>query len=107
VRDHRAASAKAATSAKTARSPRGRRKHQGKADWLAAGARQVGLGLRRGAKLADPRKLLEGTGKKIRHIKFNRVTDFCKKEWKELSALASHLNELASNPPPRESRKRR
>ena len=59
----------------------------------------MGLGLRRGVELANPHKLLAGTGEKIRHIKFNRVSKFCKKEWKELAALASKLNELANHPP--------
>jgi hypothetical protein len=77
------------------------RKQGGTPEWLASGARQLGLGLRRGARLADPRKIIQGTGKKIRHIKFNRVTDFCKKEWKDLSDLASRINDAANPPRPR------
>lgn len=65
---------------------------------LTAGARQLGLGLRRRAAAVDARKLLQDTGAKIRHIKFNRVTDFCKKEWRELAVLAGKLQELASHP---------
>ena len=94
-------------SAKTrrqAKSPRAN-KHQGTPEWLASGARQLGLGLRRGAKLADPRKLIGETGQKIRHIKFNRMTDYCKKEWKELSALAGKLNKAANPPQPRPSKR--
>jgi len=70
---------------------------------LTAGVRQIGLGLRQGAVAADPRKLIHDTGEKIRQIKFDRVSDFCKKEWHELAALAGKLQELASHPehPPR------
>ncbi len=70
---------------------------------LAAGARQIGVGLRQGAALADPRKLIRGTSQKIRQIEFNRATDFCKKEWHELTTLAGKLREMAHHPeqPPR------
>ena len=67
---------------------------------LTAGARQLGLGLRRGATAANARKLVQGTGEKIRQIEFNRVTDFCKKEWQEFATLAGKLRELAHHPEP-------
>ena len=38
-------------------------------------ARWVNLGFYRGADLSDPDKLLEGTGAKMRHIKFRRLQD--------------------------------
>ncbi|MEX2113935.1 MAG: hypothetical protein WD845_12165 [Pirellulales bacterium] len=52
--------------------------------------------------------MIHGTSEKIRHIKFNRVADFCKKEWQELTALAGKLRELAndSEHPPRRRAKR-
>lgn len=94
-------------SSKPKRRSKSRRSHQPETtpQWLASGARQLGLGLRRGAELANPRKFINGTGEKIRHIKFNHVTDFCKKEWNELSVLASKINKSA-NPPRRRSTKR-
>ncbi len=78
-----------------------KRRKEGKSECVAnltAGARQIGVGLRQGAALADPRKLIRGTSQKIRQIEFNRATDFCKKEWHELTALAGKLRELAQHP---------
>ncbi len=80
-------------------------RQQAARQWVGATARQLGLGVRQGAKLADPRKILAGTGEKIRHIKFNDVSDFCKKEWKELAKLASKIDALANSRPPSEAKR--
>jgi hypothetical protein len=42
---------------------------------IAAYARHVNLGFNRGASLADPQRVLEGTGKLIRHIRMVRESD--------------------------------
>jgi hypothetical protein len=35
----------------------------------------VNLGFVRGSELADPARILEGTGKQMRHIKFRNISD--------------------------------
>jgi hypothetical protein len=42
---------------------------------------------------------------KIRRVRFDKLTDFCKKEMKELVALAGRINELANPPQPARQRK--
>src|SRR6202034_648073 len=42
---------------------------------IATYARHVNLGFNRGASLADPQKILEGTGKSVRHIKIAGESD--------------------------------
>jgi hypothetical protein len=42
---------------------------------------------------------------KIRRVRFDKLTDFCKKEMKELAALAGRINELANPPRPARQRK--
>ena len=44
--------------------------HNGPFAWIKAHANHVSCGFWRGAELPDPSKLLEGTGKKMRHVKF-------------------------------------
>ncbi len=44
---------------------------------------------------------------KLRRVKFDNFTNFCKKEWKELAAIANRLNELAGKPPRRSARKQK
>ena len=42
---------------------------------VATYAHHVNLGFNRGASLADPQKVLQGTGKAVRHIKVARMSD--------------------------------
>jgi len=46
----------------------------------------------RGAKLADPQKLLEGTGKGVRHVKLRSVADVKRPGVKKLIVEAAKLN---------------
>jgi hypothetical protein len=48
--------------------------------------------------LADPRKLLKRTGRKMRDINLNRLKEAGKHELQELMRLASRLNELKRGP---------
>jgi hypothetical protein len=57
--------------------------------------------------LADPRKLFTPSSKKARRRQFDRLRDFCKKELKELAALASKFDALANHPSPGAGRKRK
>ena len=43
--------------------------------YVAAQASYVNLGFYHGASLSDPAGLLEGTGKKLRHVKIREVSD--------------------------------
>ena len=43
--------------------------------YVAAYARHVNLGFYRGAELPDPHRVLKGTGKKMRHIRFDSPED--------------------------------
>jgi hypothetical protein len=51
----------------------------------------------RGAALPDPEKLLEGTGKGVRHVKLRSVADVKKPGVKKLIAEAAKLNK--TDPP--------
>ncbi len=44
---------------------------------------------------------------KLRRVKFDNLANFCKKEWMELAAIATRLNELAGRPPRRSTRKQK
>src|ERR1700690_1273927 len=46
--------------------------------YVAAYARHVNLGFYRGAELPDPHRVLGGTGKKMRHIRFNSSDDLAR-----------------------------
>ncbi len=51
--------------------------------YVAAYSRHVNLGFNRGAELPDPHRVLKGTGKKMRHIRFDssegfKITDICR-----------------------------
>jgi hypothetical protein len=72
--------------------------HHGPFAWIKAHARHVKLGFRRGVELPDPRKLLKGSGTKVRHIKLRKLTDATKKELRELVRLAAELNEIKGSP---------
>jgi hypothetical protein len=56
------------------------------------GKNHVTFGFLRGAALADPQGLLEGTGKSLRHVKLRTVADLKKPELKKLIVEAVKLN---------------
>jgi hypothetical protein len=51
---------------------------------IATYAQHVNLGFDRGTELDDPDKLLEGTGKLIRHVRLNSVTDLKREAVRDL-----------------------
>ncbi len=55
------------------------------------GKNHVTLGFHHGTSLDDPEKLLEGTGKNLRHVKLRTVEDLEKKGLKRLVLAAAHL----------------
>lgn len=77
--------------------------HHGPFAWIKAHARHVNLGFWRGKELPDPRKLLEGTGQKMRHIKLSNLKDATKRELQELVRLAAKLNEIKGSPAGRDA----
>ena len=56
------------------------------------GKEHVRFAFMRGAALPDPEKLLEGTGKGVRHVKLRSVSDVKKPGVKKLVAEAATLN---------------
>ncbi|MEX0677978.1 MAG: DUF1801 domain-containing protein [Pirellulales bacterium] len=72
--------------------------HHGPFAWIKAHAKHVNLGFWRGVELPDPRKLLSGTGHKVRHIKLGSLKDAGKKELQEFVRLAARLNEIKGSP---------
>jgi len=52
----------------------------------------VSFGFARGTSLHDPNKLLEGTGKNLRHVKLRKMEDLRKAGLRELIAEAAKLN---------------
>jgi hypothetical protein len=72
--------------------------HHGPFAWIKAHARHVNLGFWRGVELPDPRKLLKGTGQKMRHIKLKNLKEASKRELQELVRVAARLNELKGSP---------
>jgi len=56
------------------------------------GKEHLSLAFLRGAKLPDPEKLLEGTGKGVRHVKLRSVADVKRPGVKRLIAEAAKLN---------------
>jgi hypothetical protein len=56
------------------------------------GKNHVTFGLLRGTSLPDPAKLLEGTGKNLRHVKLRSVDDLRKPALKKLIQAAARLN---------------
>lgn len=57
-----------------------------------AGKEHVTFAFMRGAALPDPEKLLEGTGKGVRHVKLRTVADVKRPGVKKLIAEAAKLN---------------
>ena len=72
--------------------------HHGPFAWIKAHAKHVNLGFWRGVELPDPRKMLQGTGNRMRHIKLSSLKDAGKKELQELVRVAAKLNEIKGNP---------
>jgi hypothetical protein len=66
-------------------------------DWRKHCAAQLRK-IMRGVELPDPRTLLEGTGRKMRHIKLRRLKDAGLRELHELVRLAAGLNEIRGGP---------
>jgi hypothetical protein len=62
-----------------------------------AGKEHVTFAFMRGAALSDPERVLEGTGKSVRHVKLRSVADVKKPGVKKLVVEAANLNK--KNPP--------
>jgi hypothetical protein len=60
--------------------------------YFSAGKNHVTFGFLRGTCLPDPAKLLEGTGKNLRHVKLHSVDDLRKPALKKLIQAAARLN---------------
>lgn len=60
--------------------------------YFMVGKNHVTLGFLKGTSLKDPEKLLEGTGKNLRHVKVRSVKDLGRKGLVELIRSASRLN---------------
>jgi hypothetical protein len=56
--------------------------------YLAVSSHHVSLGFIKGTSLRDPGRLLEGTGKNLRHVKFRRTEDLSRPGLRELIAEA-------------------
>jgi hypothetical protein len=56
------------------------------------GKNHVTFGFLRGTSLADPEKLLEGTGKNLRHVKLRTVEDLRRPALKKLVVAAAKMN---------------
>lgn len=60
--------------------------------YLAAAENHASLGFYRGVELDDPKGLLEGTGKKLRHVKIVRASDVRKRALRALLKNAAELD---------------
>src|SRR5437762_11145838 len=60
--------------------------------YLMVGKNHVTFGFPRGSSLRDPTKLLEGTGKNLRHVKLREVSDVHDANLKQLVLQAKKLN---------------
>jgi hypothetical protein len=60
--------------------------------YFSAGKNHVTFGFLRGTFLPDPAKLLEGTGKSLRHVKLRSLDDLRRPELKKLIQAAARLN---------------
>lgn len=60
--------------------------------YLMVGKHHVTFGFPRGTSLRDPTKLLEGTGKNLRHVKLREVSDVHDANLKQLILQAKKLN---------------
>ena len=68
----------------------------GKVCYLAVGKAYVSLGFFNGAALTDPEGLIEGTGRKMRHIKVRRVEDIRSEQFTTWVREAISLNRSES-----------
>jgi hypothetical protein len=68
------------------------------------GRSHVTFGLYEGTSLDDPEKLLEGTGKSLRHVKLRRVEDLNRPGFRKLVNFALRLNRKKS---PEENQKQK
>jgi hypothetical protein len=60
--------------------------------YIAAFKAHVNLGIMRATELSDPHGLLEGTGKKLRHVKLRRLEDVDRPGLRELMDVAVKHN---------------
>jgi len=60
--------------------------------YLASAESHASLGFYRGIDLHDPKELLEGTGKKLRHIKVRRLQDIRKRPFSSLLRQSKKLD---------------
>jgi hypothetical protein len=60
--------------------------------YFSIGKNHVTFGFHRGTSLPDPGKLLEGTGKSLRHVKLRSAADLHKPALKKLIRSAARLN---------------
>jgi hypothetical protein len=60
--------------------------------YFSAGKNHVTFGFLRGTFLPDPAKLLEGTGKSLRHVKLRSLDDLRRPALKKLIQAAARLN---------------
>ena len=67
----------------------------------------VNLGFYQGAMLADPKRLLEGTGKSLRHVKLRSLTDANRSPVRALVAAALARRRRNATGPARKSTPRR
>ncbi|HKQ53939.1 MAG TPA: DUF1801 domain-containing protein [Pyrinomonadaceae bacterium] len=63
--------------------------------YIGAHSNHVNLGFNRGSELADPEGLLEGTGKKFRHVKIQKPEDARRPALRELIRQAVRERKLA------------
>lgn len=66
--------------------------------YIKAFSSHVNFGFWRGAQLPDPKKLLAGTGDRMRHIKIQSVKEIDKKAYQNFVKAAIHLNSMYGNP---------
>ena len=66
---------------------------QGRVCYLAATKGYVSLGFFNGASLTDPRRRIEGTGKKMRHIKVRAMSDIDQQQFAAWIREAVALNQ--------------
>jgi hypothetical protein len=60
--------------------------------FFTVGKNHLTFGFLRGTSLPDPAKLLEGTGKNLRHVKLRTPADLQRPELKKLIQAAARLN---------------
>jgi hypothetical protein len=66
--------------------------------WMKAAKAHVSVGFWRGAELADPKHLLEGTGTRMRHVKIWSPADIKRAQFTAWVKEAVRLNETKGDP---------